>query len=71
MNAIQRAIELIKSGKPYDLAIHIASQETGIPTKVISNQFLHKKQIKQKPKQAKKTYQSTLPAWVQQQNEQD
>lgn len=71
MTALQRAIEYVKAGYPYDLAIHKASQETGTPTKVIADEFLHKKQEKKKAKSFKKNYQSTVPSWVKRQQETD
>lgn len=64
MNAVRIATAYIKNGMVYGLAIHKASEETGVSTKEISNALLHRKEVKKQSSTFKKNYQSTVPAWV-------
>lgn len=69
MSAIEYAKQLIKNGKPYPLAIHIASVKYNVSTKEISAQFAELKKAKQQRLSAKAKYQSTVPAWQKQIND--
>ena len=71
MTATQIVTKYIKAGYPYSLAIHKVSEETGTPTREIADELLKRKQRKNTARNAKAKYQSTVPAWIQKQNQMD
>ena len=68
MKTIEHALDRVQfhvfDGHSYGLAIHKASQETGVPVSDISAELLRRKKVKKEADAKRKAYRAAVPTWA-------